>query len=59
MTDEGGPISTDEWLLRIEAAGRELRDPIDGIDQLDDITQKKISRPTMGWMEKHTKYIAS
>jgi hypothetical protein len=47
-------ISTDEWLERVFAAGRTLVDVVVALDLLDDITIKKRSRPTIGFMCRNT-----
>lgn len=45
-----------QWLEDIEHAGRELVDPVAGIDALDAIHSKG-TRPTVGWMQRNTRAV--
>lgn len=47
-------ISADDWLKCIDKAGREFSDVLVGLDLLDGIVAKEHSRPTVGFMERHT-----
>lgn len=47
-------MSTETWLERIYAAGREPVDGIAAVDALDEITVAKSSRPTLGWILRNT-----
>jgi hypothetical protein len=52
--DVDAPPTTDDWLNRIDAVGRELVDVVEGIDWLDEMHAKGTS-PTVGFMERNTR----
>jgi hypothetical protein len=49
--------SVDKWLTEIDRVGRELTDPVSGLDALDAMAAR-YTRPTIGWMQRNTRALA-
>jgi hypothetical protein len=47
----------DGWLVDLERAGRELIEPVSGLDALDAMAAAR-SKPTVGFMERYTRVLA-